>query len=59
MVQRDDGFRRGCFVSEGAVRSDRILVDTPLLDDDFGLRQRVEDFPLSSSSRKRALKLSQ
>ena len=46
MVQRDDGFRRGCFVSEGAVRSDRILVDTPLLDDDFGLRQRVEDFPI-------------
>ena len=40
---RQGGFRRWWFVSERAVRSDRIVVLSPLLDQDGGFLQRIED----------------
>ncbi len=43
LVYRDDAFGRWWTVSKGAVRSDSIVVTTPLLDEDLGLAQAVED----------------
>jgi hypothetical protein len=45
-LQRDESFGRRWFVSEGAVRTLGVVVTTPLLDDDLGLLQGVEDFPV-------------
>ena len=43
-VQWDDGFRCGRSVSEGALRTFGVVVTTPLLADDPGFLQIVEDF---------------
>ena len=43
---RQDGFRGWWFVAERAVWSDRIVVLSPLLDQDAGFLQRIEDLPV-------------
>ena len=44
LVHRDDAFWCGRFVSEGAVRSDGVVVAAPLFDQDLSLAKRAEDF---------------
>ena len=44
LVHGNDAFWRGWAVAQCAVRPDRIVVDTPFLDQDLGLPQAVEDF---------------
>ena len=46
LVQRDDGFGARWFPSQSAVRSDRVEVLAPLLDDDPGLLERVENLTI-------------
>jgi hypothetical protein len=42
-VHRDDGFRRGGTVSQGAVGPDGVVVAEPFLDQDLGFAEGVEE----------------
>src|SRR6056297_2066160 len=42
-IHRDQGFRSRRAIAEGAVWADGVVVDAPLLDDDLGLADGVED----------------
>jgi hypothetical protein len=44
--QLDEGFGCRRVVSQGAVRPDDVVVFPPLLDDDLGFSQRVEDLSI-------------
>ena len=46
LVHWDDAFRSRRPVAEGAVRADGIVVAPPLLDEDLGLAERMEDLPV-------------
>ena len=46
LVYRDDRFWCWWLVSEGTVWPDRVVVNPPFFDDDFGFRQRVKDFTI-------------
>ena len=46
LVHWYDAFRRGWTVPQSAVRPDRVVVNTPLLDQDFGFAKAVEDFAI-------------
>ena len=46
LVYRDDAFRRWRPISQRAVRPDGVVVDAPLLDQDLGIPQAVEDFTI-------------
>ena len=44
LVYWNDAFGRGWAIAQSAVRPDGIVVDAPLLDQDLGFPQAVEDF---------------
>lgn len=44
LVHRDDTFRSGRVVAQSAMRPVVVVLDTPLLDQDFGLTQAVKQF---------------
>ena len=43
LVDRDDGFRGWRFPTQGAVRPNSVVVTAPVLDDDLGLLEGIED----------------
>ena len=43
---RGDGFGRWWFVSKSTVRTNRVVVFSPLLDDDLGFFESAEDFAI-------------
>ena len=43
VIHPDDSFRRRCKISQCAMRPDGVIVNAPMLDQDLGFAQDVED----------------